>query len=150
MPSVIRRTRSVLHDAVRRGSESRLPASLWRRTIYGASMTDVQLVFTTLPTADAAVALARTLVEERLAACGNILPAVRSIYRWEGTLQDENEVLLLLKTRSEQFERLKARILELHPYEVPEVLAIPVEAGHRGYLDWIAATTKSPDRNEEF
>jgi periplasmic divalent cation tolerance protein len=104
-------------------------------------MTDAQLVFTTLPTSDAAVTLARTLVEERLAACANILPAVRSIYRWQGKLQDENEVLLLLKTRSDQLERLKARILELHPYEVPEMLAVPVEAGYSGYLEWIAAET---------
>ena len=104
-------------------------------------MTDAQLVFTTLPTADAAVALARTLVEERLVACGNIVPAIRSIYRWEGKLQDENEVLLLLKTRAEHLERLKARILELHPYEIPEMLAVPVEAGYRGYLEWIAAET---------
>ena len=101
-------------------------------------MTDVQLVITMLPTADAAVTLARTLVEEKLASCGNLIPAVRSIYRWEDKIQDENEVLLLLKTRSEHFERLKARILELHPYEVPEVLALPVEAGYAGYLEWMS------------
>jgi periplasmic divalent cation tolerance protein len=101
-------------------------------------MTDAQLVLTMLPNADKAVEVARTLVEERLAACCNLIPAVRSIYRWEGKLQDENEVLLLLKTKSEQLERLKARILELHPYEVPEVLAVPVEAGYSGYLEWLA------------
>lgn len=101
-------------------------------------MTDAQLVLTMLPTADAAVELARVLVQEKLAACCNILPAVRSIYRWEDKIQDENEVLLLLKTRSEQFERLKARVLELHPYEVPELLAVPVEAGDAGYLEWMA------------
>ena len=101
-------------------------------------MTDVQLVITMLPTADAAVTLARTLVEEKLASCGNLIPAVRSIYRWEDKIQDENEVLVLLKTRSEHFERLKARILELHPYEVPEVLALPVEAGYAGYLEWMS------------
>ena len=101
-------------------------------------MIDIQLVLTMLPTADAAVSLARTLVEEKLAACCNLIPAVRSIYRWEGKLQDENEVLVLLKTRSEHFERLKARILELHPYEVPEVLALPVEAGYAGYLEWMS------------
>lgn len=100
-------------------------------------MTDAQLVFTTLPTADAAVELARALVSEKLAACCNILPAARSIYLWENKLQDENEVLLLAKTRSDQFERLKARMLELHPYEVPEVIAVPVEAGYAGYLEWM-------------
>ncbi|HYR19915.1 MAG TPA: divalent-cation tolerance protein CutA [Myxococcales bacterium] len=105
-------------------------------------MTDALLVFTTLPSADKAAELAKALVEERLAACANLLPAIRSIYRWQGKLQDENEVLLLLKTRAEHLERLKLRILELHPYEVPEVLAVPVEAGYQPYLDWLAGETK--------
>jgi periplasmic divalent cation tolerance protein len=105
-------------------------------------MTDALLVFTTLPSADKAAELAKALVEERLAACANLLPAIRSIYRWQGKLQDENEVLVLLKTRAEHLERLKLRILELHPYEVPEVLAVPVEAGYQPYLDWIAGETK--------
>ena len=105
-------------------------------------MTDALLVFTTLPSADKAAELARALVEERLAACANLLPAIRSIYRWQGKLQDENEVLVLLKTRAEHLERLKLRILELHPYEVPEVLAVPVEAGYQPYLDWLAEETK--------
>jgi len=105
-------------------------------------MTDALLVFTTLPTADKAEELAKALVEERLAACANLLPAIRSIYRWQGKLQDENEVLVLLKTRAEHLERLKLRILELHPYEVPEVLAVPVESGYQPYLDWLAGETK--------
>jgi periplasmic divalent cation tolerance protein len=104
-------------------------------------MTDGQLVLTMLPTADTAVEIARTLVEERLAACCNLIPAVRSIYRWQDKINDDNEVLLLIKTRSEHFERLKARILELHPYEVPEVLAIPVEAGYAAYLEWLTRET---------
>ncbi len=105
-------------------------------------MTDALLVFTTLPSAEKAAELAKALVEERLAACANLLPAIRSIYRWQGKLQDENEVLVLLKTRAEHLERLKLRILELHPYEVPEVLAVPVEAGYQPYLDWLAGETK--------
>jgi len=104
-------------------------------------MTDAMLVFTTLPNADAAVELSRSVVNEKLAACANILPAIRSIYRFKDKVQDDNEVLVLLKTRQEQFERLRARILELHPYEVPEVIAIPVEQGYQGYLDWIAEVT---------
>lgn len=104
-------------------------------------MTDAMLVLTTLPNADAAVELSRSVVNEKLAACANILPAIRSIYRWKDKVQDDNEVLVLLKTRQEQFERLRARILELHPYEVPEVIAIPVEQGYQGYLDWIAEVT---------
>jgi len=105
-------------------------------------MTDALLVFTTLPSADKAAELAKVVVEERLAACANLLPAIRSIYHWQGKLQDENEVLVLLKTRAEHLERLKLRILELHPYEVPEVLAVPVESGYQPYLDWLAAETK--------
>src|SRR5438552_18718190 len=90
-------------------------------------MTDAVLVLTTLPTADAAAQIAKAVVGEKLAACANILPALRSIYRWEGKIQDENEVLVLLKTQRTHLARLTARILELHPYEVPEVLAIPVD-----------------------
>ena len=104
-------------------------------------MTDAVLVLTTLPNADAASELAKTVVNEKLAACANLFPAVRSVYRWQAKLQDENEVLVLLKTRQEHFERLKSRILELHPYEVPEVLAIPVEQGYQAYLDWLATET---------
>src|SRR5438309_6223536 len=104
-------------------------------------MIDALLVITTLPNADAAAELAKNVVGERLAGCANIIPALRSIYRWQGKLQDENEVLVLFKTRQELFESLKARILELHPYEVPEVLAIPVEQGYQAYLDWLANET---------
>ena len=100
-------------------------------------MTDALLVFCTLPNSDKAVELSHAVVNERLAACANLLPAVRSIYKWQGKLQDENEVLVIFKVTADGFERLKARILELHPYEVPEVLAIPIEQGHRAYLDWI-------------
>ncbi len=105
-------------------------------------MTDALLVFTTLPSADKAAEVAKLLVEERLAACANLLPAVRSIYHWQGKLHDENEVLVLLKTRAEHLERLKLRILELHPYELPELLAVPVEAGYQPYLEWLAGETK--------
>jgi periplasmic divalent cation tolerance protein len=101
-------------------------------------VTDAIIVLTTLPNADAAAELGKTLVGEALVACANVLPAVRSIYRWKEKVHDESEVLVLLKTRQDQFERLKARILELHPYEVPEVVAVRVEQGHQAYLDWVA------------
>ena len=100
------------------------------------------LVLTTLPSAEAAAELAKAVVEEKLAACANLLPAVRSIYRWQGRVQDESEVLVLFKTRQEHFERLKARLLELHPYEIPEVLAVPVEQGYQAYLDWLGQETR--------
>jgi periplasmic divalent cation tolerance protein len=100
-------------------------------------MTDAILVLVTAPSADKAAELARALVEEQLAACGNIVPGLRSIYRWEGKVHDEAEVLLILKTQGSLFEALRARILALHPYQVPEVLRLGIEAGHTPYLDWI-------------
>jgi periplasmic divalent cation tolerance protein len=104
-------------------------------------MTDAMLVLTTLPNADAAAEMAKRIVDERLAACANLFPAVRSIYKWQAKVEDQNEILVLFKTRQEHFERLKSRILELHPYEVPEVLAIPVEQAYQPYLEWLARET---------
>ena len=104
-------------------------------------MTDALVVLTTLPNADAAAELAKTVVGEKLAACANIVPGMRSIYRWEGKVQDENEVLVLLKARRDGFARLKSRILELHPYEVPEVIAVSIDQGHDAYLNWIVRET---------
>jgi periplasmic divalent cation tolerance protein len=104
-------------------------------------VTDALFVLTTLPSSHVAAELAKTLVGERLAACANLIPALRSIYRWKGKVQDENEVMVLFKTRRAMFEALKARLLELHPYEVPEVLAVRVEAGHAAYLEWLVAET---------
>lgn len=100
-------------------------------------MTDALAVLVTAPDADTAARIARTLVEERLAACGNLVPGVRSIYRWEGAVHDEAEVLLVLKTTTGAVDRLRARVVELHPYSVPEVLALPVSAGHEPYLAWL-------------
>ncbi len=104
-------------------------------------MTDALVVLVTTPTPERAAELARALVEERLAACGNVVPGLRSIYRWEGKVQDEGEALLVLKTTRARFEALRDRVLALHPYEVPEVIAIPVEAGSARYLAWIDAET---------
>lgn len=103
---------------------------------------DALVVLVTCPSAEQAASLARTLVEERLAACGNVLPGLRSIYRWEGQVQDEPEALLLLKTARGRFEALRERVLALHPYQVPEVLALPVEAGSAAYLAWLAEGTR--------
>jgi len=102
-------------------------------------VTEALLVLVTVPTAEQAAALARALVEERLAACGNVVPGLRSIYRWEGQVHDEAEALLLLKTTRARFEPLRQAVLRLHPYQVPEVLALPVEAGSAPYLEWLAA-----------
>lgn len=99
--------------------------------------TDALEVHVTAPDAAVAERVARALVEERLAACVNIVPGVRSIYRWQGKLCDDAEVLCLVKTRRALFERVKARIAELHPYEVPEVLAFAVAEGSDAYLAWL-------------
>ncbi len=103
--------------------------------------TDALVVLVTAPSAEQAAALGRALVGERLAACGNVVPSIRSIYRWEGEVRDEPEALLVLKTTRARFEALRERALALHPYQVPEVIALPVEAGSAAYLEWIARET---------
>jgi len=97
------------------------------------------VVLCTVPTAELAAALARALVEARLAACGNVVPGVRSIYRWEGKVEDEAEALLILKTTRARFPALRDELQKRHPSLVPEVLALPVEAGSGAYLAWLAA-----------
>jgi periplasmic divalent cation tolerance protein len=103
-------------------------------------MTDCVVVLVTAPDADTAARIARALVEEKLAACGNVLPQVRSIYRWQGKVEDAGEALLLLKTGRARFKELVERVRQLHPYEVPEVIALPIEAGYDVYLDWIVGS----------
>jgi periplasmic divalent cation tolerance protein len=105
-------------------------------------MTDAIVVLVTAPSADKAAELARALVEEQLAACGNVLPGLRSIYRWEGKVHDEPEALLMLKTRASLFEALRERVVALHPYQVPEVLRLDVAGGHLPYLEWIGASVR--------
>lgn len=104
-------------------------------------MPDALLIFCTCPDAESADRIARTLVDERLAACVNRLPGVTSVYRWQGEVHEDSEVLLLIKTRGELFEPLRARLVALHPYEVPEVIALEVAAGHAPYLDWLRRET---------
>lgn len=101
----------------------------------------VVVAFSTFPTPDKAAEVVRTLVSEQLAACGNLVGPIRSIYRWQGEIQDEPETLVILKTTRDRFEAMRARLVELHPYEVAEVIALPVEAGHAPYLAWVAAET---------
>lgn len=101
-------------------------------------MTTFLLIMSTCPDAETAVRIAHALVEERLAACVNRLPGVASTYRWQGEILDDAEVLLLIKTTRERFEALRARLVELHPYDVPEVVALDIADGHPPYLNWIA------------
>lgn len=100
------------------------------------------LVLCTAPTEEAGATLGRGLVEAKLAACVNVVPGLRSIYAWEGAVQDEAEVQLLIKTRRACFEALSDWLAEHHPYDVPEILAVPIEAGSKPYLAWLDAQTR--------
>lgn len=93
---------------------------------------------------DKAPQIASAVVAEGLAACVNIIPAVRSIYSWKGEICDDGEALMVAKTRAELFEPLRRRVVELHPYDVPEVIALPIAQGHAPYLEWITQSTSSP------
>jgi periplasmic divalent cation tolerance protein len=103
------------------------------------------LVLSTVGKAEDAQRIGRALVERGLAACVNVLPAVTSIYRWKGKLETDEERLLVIKTRADRFEALKRALVSLHPYEVPEVLALPIADGHQPYLDWLDESVKDGD-----
>lgn len=97
----------------------------------------VLAVLVTAPSEAVAADLARGAVEAGLAACGNLVPGVRSIYSWNGEICDDSEVLLVFKTTRAAFGALKTHLVAAHPYDTPEVLALPVEAGHGPYLEWV-------------
>lgn len=99
--------------------------------------TDAVVVLTTLSTTEDAVKLIKALLDRRLVACGTVMPGARSLYRWEGKLADEKEVVVMLKTRSGAVHGLERAFKELHPYKVPELLAVPVSGGLERYLGWI-------------
>lgn len=100
---------------------------------------DVLLAFCSCPDEATAARIARALVEDRLAACVNRLPGVRSTYRWQGAVHDDAEVLLLIKTTRGRLPALRERLPALHPYELPELIAVEVTGGLPAYLDWVAA-----------
>jgi periplasmic divalent cation tolerance protein len=106
----------------------------------------VVLVLTTAPTEAVAASIARTLVDEHLIACANLVQKARSIYRWQGAVQDEVEVVVLMKTQAGRLAALEARLKALHPYQVPEMLVFPATSGHAPYLAWVRAET-SPSKN---
>ncbi len=101
------------------------------------------MVFTTMPDRDAAEKAARVLVDDGVAACVNILAACRSIYRWKGAVESAEEVPMMIKTRESQYPRLEQALRRIHPYEVPELIALPVTAGLPAYLDWVRTATSS-------
>jgi len=103
------------------------------------------IIFCTTATEEEAAVLGRTLVEEGLAACANIIPQIRSIYRWKEEIWDERETLIIIKSREDLFEKIRSRIRELHSYEVPEITAVKVDNGDAAYVQWIEAVTAKGD-----
>ncbi len=103
---------------------------------------EVVVVFATFPSPEKATEVARILVTEGLAACANLVPPVRSIYRWDGKVEEADEILAILKTTRERFDAMKDRLVELHSYDVPEVIGIPTVGGHAPYLAWVVDSTK--------
>jgi len=100
------------------------------------------VAFSTVGKAEDAERLARALVERGLAACVNVLPGVVSVYRWKGAVQRDEELLLVIKTRGESFPALREALVELHPYELPELIAVQIAGGYEPYLDWLDASSR--------
>ena len=107
-------------------------------------MVDCISVYVTAPDRAQAEAIGRALVGERLAACANVLDGLTSIYRWEGAIQRDSEALLILKTRAALLPRVEARVRDLHPYDLPCIVAWPIAGGSSAYLAWIEAETADP------
>ena len=104
-------------------------------------MTDYIVVFVTAGSEKEGEKIARALLKEKLAACVNIVPGLKSVFRWKGKISTEEEVLLMIKTKDRLFEKLKKRVIELHSYDVPEVIALGILAGNEKYLDWLRKET---------
>lgn len=108
---------------------------------------EVHVVLVTAPDAESGQSLAHALVQEQLAACVNLVSGVKSTYRWEGNVQTDEEVLLLVKTTWNRLDALIHRVQEMHPYDLPEVLALPVTTGLKGYLAWVSHETRAGGGN---
>ena len=106
-------------------------------------MTDCLVVLVTCPTRAVAWRLADALVKRRLAACVNVLPGMESTFRWQGKVDRCRETLLVIKTTARRFPQLRAAVRTLHPYDVPEIIALPIVAGHAPYLRWVRSSTSS-------
>ena len=104
-------------------------------------MTDAAIVYSTVGSREQALAIGRTLVAERLAACANVLDGMTSVYHWQGTMQEDREAILILKTRASLVERVIERVRQLHPYECPAILSWPIASGSTPYLQWLADQT---------
>lgn len=129
--------------AERSGSAGGPPAPADRPDPGADSTADIRVALCTAPDVETAARLGREAVEAGHAACANVVPGLRSIYRWAGVVQDEAEVLIVFKTTAAEWPALAAFIAERHPYEVPELLALPVHAGLAPYADWVRASVRS-------
>ena len=109
----------------------------------------VRVVLVTVPDEDEGRILARRLVQERLVACGNVIPGLTSVYRWDGEIQEDPEALVLLKTTVDRLETLRLRVEELHPYDVPEFLALPVDRGNDTYLRWVLKEVEGLENSDD-
>jgi periplasmic divalent cation tolerance protein len=104
---------------------------------------DYSVILTTTPNIDEAKEIAHTLVEKKLAACVNIIPNVSSIYCWQDKIVDDEEYILVIKTRKEHYKAVKKTILAMHSYELPEIILLPIKDGYKNYLNWIKKETVS-------
>jgi periplasmic divalent cation tolerance protein len=104
--------------------------------------TSARIVMTTVVSGEEGTRIGRTLVEERLAACATLLPPIHSIYRWNDQIESSNETMLLIKTSLDHVPALETRLRELHSYQTPEFLVLPVESGSHAYLDWLQASVR--------
>uniref|UniRef100_A0A0N4ZJW3 Divalent-cation tolerance protein CutA n=1 Tax=Parastrongyloides trichosuri TaxID=131310 RepID=A0A0N4ZJW3_PARTI len=101
------------------------------------------VIYVTVPKMEVAKTIARNVVESKLAACVNIIPGVTSVYSWKGNIEEDQELLLIIKTKTNLLEELKKEIVKIHPYEVPEFISLPIEHGSEPYLKWIGEQTKN-------
>ena len=102
---------------------------------------DYMLVYITVPSLDVGENIARILVGEKLAACVNIVPGITSIYSWQDAIEQDNELLLIVKTRNANFDRLSSTVEKIHPYDVPEIIGVPIGASSKAYLAWMDSET---------
>lgn len=113
----------------------------WHNSVKSILM-DYSVVYITAPNEDEAARIAKALVEDKFAGCVNIVKNIRSIYRWQDTIEDDDEVLMIVKTRKDLFKELKKRVKELHSYTVPEIVAIPIIDGSDDYMRWLREVTE--------
>ena len=104
-----------------------------------------RIVLVSVPSKESALHIARRLVEQKLAACVNIIPGIKSVYRWQGKIEEDSELLLIIKTSSTRYKELQESVVHLHPYDTPEVISLGITEGFEKYLDWIDHATSTEE-----